>query len=129
METYSFTGSLTTSDDDLIDVCLFENLPFSEDYTVVTQWRAGDIFSILIEEGHLLQKDRMFAKITSVKQQRYYELDSENPPKNISQMEAMLVNEYTVGLSTLSKGLIMGQNIKMPDLDIKIRDKKIDRIL
>ncbi len=129
METYSFTGSLTTSDDDLIDVCLFENLPFSEDYTVVTQWRAGDIFSVLIEEGRLTPEDRLFTKITSLRQQRYYLIDGDDPPINIRSIKSKSINEYTIGLSTLTIGLMRGQNITIEDLDIKIRDKKIDRIL
>ena len=126
METYSI--SLTSSDDDLIDVCLFENLPFSEDYTVVTQWRAGDIFSVLIEEGLLTPEDRLFTKITSLRQQRYYLVDGDDPPINIRSIESKSINEYTIGLSTLT-GLMRGQNINIEDLDIKIREKKIDRIL
>ena len=101
METYSFTGTLGRDDDAIIDVCLFEDLPFSQDYTVINQWRVGDIMSVLIDDGHLkLEEVNDFTKVISVRVSRYYIMDIEALGDECA--KAKLVYEYTVGVSRMT---------------------------
>ena len=63
-------------DDTIIDVCLFEDMPFTDEYTVINQWRAGDIMNVLIDEGHLKNEElNEFTKVMSVRVSRYYTMD------------------------------------------------------
>ena len=89
METYSITGTLF-GDDEIIDVCLFEDLPFSEDYTVINHWRAGDIMDLIVEEGLLTKEERVFSKITSVRVQRFYSMDIEG--LSLEKPKAKMIN-------------------------------------
>ena len=66
METYSITGSLFGDDEAIVDVCLFEDMPFSDDHTVINHWRAGDIMDLLVEEGLLKREERDLSKVVSV---------------------------------------------------------------
>ena len=127
METYSITGSLFGDDEALIDVCLFEDLPFSQDYTVINHWRAGDIMDLIVEEGLLTKEERYFSKITSVMVQRYYTTDIEG--LSLEQPKAKLISEYTVGVSRMTTHIMAGANYKIEDMDQKIRDIKLKRIL
>jgi hypothetical protein len=134
METYSFTGTLGRDDDAIIDVCLFEDLPFSQDYTVINQWRVGDIMSVLIDDGHLkLEEVNDFTKVMSVRVSRYYIMDIEALGDECA--KAKLVDEYTVGVSTLhslevvNSHIMGGSNFVVKDMDQKIRDIKLKRIL
>ncbi len=128
METYSFTGTLGRDDEAMIDVCLFEDLPFSQDYTVIYQWRAGDILNLLIEEGHLNKEGIDFAKIASVRANRYYAMDIEG--LSLERPKAKMITEYTVGVSLLiATGILGGKNIIVEDMDQKMRDIKLKRIL
>jgi hypothetical protein len=127
METYSITGSLFGDDEAIVDVCLFEDLPFSEDYTVINQWRAGDIMDLIVEEGLLTKEERVFSKITSVRVQRFYTTDVEG--LSLEQPKAKLINEYTVGLSRMTSHIMSGANFNIEDMDQKIRDIKLKRIL
>ena len=133
METYSFTGTLGRDDEAVIDVCLFEDLPFSEDYTVINQWRVGDIMNLLIDEG-LLKSEEVddFTKVMSVRVSRYYTMDIDvfdddcdgdlNP-------SASLKSIYTVGVSRMTSHLMSGSNFEIEDMDQKMRDIKLKRIL
>jgi len=127
METFSFTGSLFGDDEAIIDVCLFEDLPFSEDYTVINHWRAGDIMDLIVEEGLLTKEERVFSKITSVRIQRFYTTDVEG--LSLERPKARLINEYTVGLSRMTSHIMAGANYNIEDMDRKIRDIKLKRIL
>ena len=127
METYSITGSLFGDDEAIIDVCLFEDLPFSEDYTVINHWRAGDIMDLIVEEGFLTKEERDFSKITSVIVQRFYSTDVEG--LSLERPKAKLINEYMVGLSRMTSHIMAGANYKIEDMDRKIRDIKLKRIL
>lgn len=134
METYSFTGTLGRDDDTIIDVCLFEDLPFSQDYTVINQWRAGDIMNVLIDEG-LLKSEEVddFTKIMSVRVQRFYTMDIETDYdadlKITYYPKASLKSIYTVGVSTMTTHIMAGSNFEIEDMDRKIRDIKIKRII
>ena len=127
METYSITGSLFGDDEAIVDVCLFEDLPFSEDYTVINHWRAGDIMDLIVEEGLLTKEERVFSKITSVRIQRFYTTDVEG--LSLERPKARLINEYTVGLSRMTSHIMAGANYNIEDMDRKIRDIKLKRIL
>ena len=127
METFSFTGSLFGDDEAIIDVCLFEDLPFSQDYTVINHWRAGDIMDLIVEEGLLTKEERVFSKITSVRVQRFYTTDVEG--LSLERPKARLINEYTVGLSRMTSHIMAGANYNIEDMDRKIRDIKLKRIL
>ena len=128
METYSFTGTLGRDDDAIIDVCLFEDLPFSQEYTVINQWRAGDIMNVLIEDGHLKPEEvNDFTKAMSVRVNRYYTMDIEG--LSLEQPKAKLIDEYTVGVSVMSAHIMAGRNIIVKNMDQKIRDIKLNRIL
>ena len=143
METYSFTGTLGRDDDAIIDVCLFEDLPFSQDYTVINQWRAGDIMNVLIDDGHLKPEEvNDFTKVMSVRVSRYYTMDIDaldDEWDGDSKPNARLVDEYTVGVSRMTK--MAGSNslegnsftkvlyLVVKDMDQKIRDIKLNRIL
>jgi hypothetical protein len=137
METYSFTGTFGRDDEAVIDVCLFEDLPFSQDYTVINQWRVGDIMNLLIDEGHLKSEEvDDFTKVMSVRVQRFYTTDVEG--LSLERPKAKLINEYTVGVSSAQKvkigesmtsHMIGGSNYKIEDMDQKIRDIKLKRIL
>lgn len=134
METYSFTGTLGRDDDTIIDVCLFEDLPFSQDYTVINQWRAGDIMNVLIDEG-LLKSEEVddFTKIMSVRVQRFYTMDIETDYdadlKITYYPKASLKSIYTVGVSTMTTHIMAGSNFEIEDMDRKIRDIKLKRII
>lgn len=131
METYSLTGSFGRDDDAIIDVCLFEDLPFSQDYTVINQWRVGDIMNLLIDEG-LLKSEEVddFTKVMSVRVQRFYTNEAfEFYGLNPERPKAKLINEYTVGVSRMTSHMMGGSNFKIEDMDRKIRDIKLKRIL
>ena len=127
METYSITGTLFGDDEAIVDVCLFEDLPFSEDYTVINHWRAGDIMDLIVEEGLLTKEERVFSKITSVRVQRFYTTDIEG--LSLERPKAKLINEYTVGVSKMTSHIMAGANYEIEDMDRKIRDIKLKRIL
>ena len=127
METFSFTGSLFGDDEAIIDVCLFEDLPFSQDYTVINHWRAGDIMDLIVEEGLLTKEERVFSKITSVRVHRYYTTDIE--ALSLERPKAKMINEYTVVVSKMTSHIMAGANYKIEDMDRKIRDIKLKRIL
>jgi hypothetical protein len=133
METYYMTGTLGRDDDAIIDVCLFEDLPFSQDYTVINQWRAGDIMNVLIEDGHLKPEEvNDFTKVMSVRVSRYYTMDIDaldDEWDGDSKPNAKLVDEYTVGISVMSTHIMAGRNIIVKNMDQKIRDIKLNRIL
>jgi len=127
METYSITGSLFGDDEAIVDVCLFEDMPFSDDHTVINHWRAGDIMNLIIEEGLLTKEERMFSKITSVGVSRYYSTDIEG--LSLERPKAKLIEVYTVGVSKMTTHILAGVNYKIEDMDRKIRDIKLKRIL
>ena len=114
-------------DEAIIDVCLFEDLPFSEDYTVINHWRAGDIMDLIVEEGLLTKEERLLSKVVSVRVQSFYTTDIED--LSLERPKAKLINEYTVGLSRVTSHIIAGANYKIEDMDQKIRDIKLRRIL
>lgn len=127
METYSITGTLFGDDEAIIDVCLFEDLPFSEDYTIINHWRAGDIMDLIVEEGLLTKEERVFSKITSVIVQRFYTTDVEG--LSLERPKAKLIEEYTVGVSKMTTHILAGANYNIEDMDRKMRDIKLKRIL
>ena len=127
METYSITGSLFGDDEAIIDVCLFEDLPFSEDYTVINHWRAGDIMDLIVEEGLLTKEERLLSKVVSVRVQSFYTTDIEG--LSLERPKAKLISEYTVGLSRVTSHIIAGSNFEIEDMDQKIRDIKLRKIL
>ena len=127
METYSITGSLFGDDEAIVDARLFEDFPFSEDYTVIYQWRAGDIMDLLIEEGHINLGERDFSKIISVMVERYYTTDIEG--LSLERPKAKMISEYTVGVSRFTSHIQAGANYKIEDMDRKMRDIKLNRIL
>ena len=127
METYSITGSLFGDDEAIVDARLFEDFPFSEDYTVIYQWRAGDIMDLLIEEGHINLGERDFSKIISVMVERYYNTDIEG--LSLERPKAKMINEYTVGVSRMTSHIQAGANYSIEDMDRKMRDIKLNRIL
>ena len=127
METYSITGSLFGDDEAIVDVCLFEDLPFSDEHTVINHWRSGDIMDLIIEEGLMTEEERMFSKIVSVRVQRFYTTDIEG--LSLERPKAKLINEYTVGVSRMTSYIMSGANYNIEDMDRKIRDIKLKRIL
>ena len=127
METYSITGSFFGDDEAIIDVCLFEDLPFSDEHTVINQWRAGDIMDLIVEEGLLKKEDRALSKVMSVRVQRFYTTDVEG--LSLERPKAKLISEYMVGLSRMTSHIMAGANYKIEDMDRKIRDIKLKRIL
>ena len=128
METFSFTGTLFGDDEAIIDVCLFEGaaygshylFPFGEEHTVINHWRAGDIMDIIVEEGLLTIEERSLSKITSVSVNRFY---------SIGGGKAAMINEYIVGLGIMTSYISAGRNLKIEDMDQKIRNIKLKRIL
>ena len=128
METFSFTGTLFGDDEAIIDVCLFEGaaygshylFPFSEEHTVINHWRAGDIMDIIVEEGLLTKEERNLSKITSVSVNRFY---------SIGGGKAAMIDEYIVGLGIMTSYISAGRNLKIEDMDQKIRNIKLKRIL
>ena len=134
METYSITGSLFLFGDDesIVDVCLFEDMPFSDDHTVINHWRAGDIMDLLVEEGLLKKEERDLSKVVSVRVNRYYTMDIDaldDEWDGDSKPNAKLENEYTVGVSKMTTHIMAGANYKIEDMDRKMRDIKLKRIL
>jgi hypothetical protein len=112
-------------DDSIIDVCLFEDLPFSQDYTVLSQWRSGDIIDILISEGHIKNEERNFTKVVSVTLNRYYTMDI----KTIDEIpKPILIDDYNVGVSKYFKDRILGVSYTIQNMDAKIRDIKIKNL-
>ena len=120
METFSFTGTLFGDDEAIIDVRLFEDLPFSQVYKIINQWRAGDIMDIIVEEGLLTKEERNLSKITSVSVNRFY---------SIRGGKSGMINEYIVGLGIMTSYINAGRNLKIEDMDQKIRNIKLKRIL
>ena len=134
METYSITGSLFGDDDAIIDVCLFEDLPFSDEYSVINQWRAGDIMDLIVEEGLLKKEDRALSKVMSVRVSRYYTMDINQFIYSIDcdddfKPNTVLKSVYTVGVSRMTSYLMAGSNFEIEDMDRKMRDIKLKRIL
>ena len=121
---YSITGSLFGDDEELIDVCFFEDMPLSDKYTVINHWRSGDIIDLLIEEGCLTKYERKNSKIVSVRVQSYY-----NMYIQLSLPKHKMITEYTVGVSRINSHITTGANYKIKDMDQKIRDIKLKRIL
>lgn len=134
METYSIAGSLFSGEDDLIPVNLFENMPFDTEHETIAHWRAGDIISVLKDEGKL--KFDQLVKLNHVMVIKTYVMEDsiEETIKRIEEgdhaaprfREAM---EYTVSYSIYGKGLTAGMSERIEGLDQKIRDKKISRII
>lgn len=128
METFSFTGTLFGDDEAIIDVCLFEGaaygshylFPFGEEHTVINHWRAGDIMDIIVEEGLLTIEERSLSKITSVSVYRFY---------SIGGGKSGMINEYIVDLGIMTSYINAGRNLKIEDMDQKIRNIKLKRIL
>ena len=128
METFSFKGTLFGDDEAIIDVCLFEGaaygshylFPFSEEHTVINHWRAGDIMDLIVEEGLLTKEERNLSKITSVSVNRFY---------SIGGGKAAMIDEYIVGLGIMTSYISTGRNLKIEDMDQKIRNIKLKRIL
>ena len=128
METFSFTGTLFGDDEAIIDVCLFEGaaygshylFPFSEEHTVINHWRAGDIMDLIVEEGLLTKEERNLSKITSVSVNRFY---------SIGGGKSGMINEYIVCLGIMTSYINAGRNLKIEDMDQKIRNIKLKRIL
>ena len=128
METFSFKGTLFGDDEAIIDVCLFEGaaygshylFPFGEEHTVINHWRAGDIMDIIVEEGLLTKEERNLSKITSVSVNRFY---------SIRGGKSGMINEYIVGLGIMTSYISAGRNLKIEDMDQKIRNIKLKRIL
>jgi len=117
-------------DDTIIDVCLFEDMPFTDEYTVINQWRAGDIMNVLIDEGHLKNEElNEFTKVMSVRVSRYYTMDIDALEDGDSKPTTRLLNEYTVGVSIMSTHIMRGRNIIVENMDQKIRDIKLKKIL
>jgi hypothetical protein len=102
-------------------------MPFSQDYTVINHWRAGDIMDLLVEEGLLTKEERMFSTITSVGVSRYYSTDMEG--LSLERPKAKLIEVYTVGVSKIITHILAGANYKIENMDRKIRDIKLKRIL
>jgi hypothetical protein len=134
METYSIAGSLFSDEDDLIPVNLFENMPFDTEHETIAHWRAGDIISVLEDEGKL--KGDQLVKLNHVMVIKTYVMEDsiEDTIKRIEEggqaaprfREAM---EYTVSYSIYEKSLVAGMSERIEGLDQKIRDKKISRII
>jgi hypothetical protein len=116
----------------IIDVCLFEDLPFSDEYSVINQWRAGDIMDLIVEEGLLKKEDRALSKVMSVRVSRYYtmDIDALDDDYNVDlKPTAVLKSVYTVGVSRFTSHISSGSNFEIKDMDQKIRDIKLNRIL
>ena len=132
MKTYSITGSFFGDDEAIIDVCLFEDLPFSDEYSVINQWRAGDIMDLIVEEGLLKKEDRALSKVMSVRVSRYYTMDIEvfdDDCDDDFKPNTVLKSVYTVGVSRMTSYLMAGSNFEIEDMDRKMRDIKLKRIL
>ena len=135
METFSFTGTSFGDDEAIVDVCLFEGaaygshylFPFGEEHTVINHWRAGDIMDIIVEEGLLTKEERSLSKITSVSVYRFYSIVGGVKPTGPPRW--LLVNEYTVNLEIMTSYISAGRNLKIEDMDQKIRNIKLKRIL
>ena len=132
METYSITGSLFGDDEAIIDVCLFEDLPFSDEYSVICQWRAGDIMDLILEEGLLKKEERALSKVMSVRVSRYHTMDIDvfdDDCDDDFKPNTVLKSVYTVGVSRMTSYLMAGSNFEIEDMDRKMRDIKLKRIL
>ena len=135
METFSFTGTSFGDDEAIVDVCLFEGaaygshylFPFGEEHTVINHWRAGDIMDLIVEEGLLTKEERSLSKITSVSVYRFYSIVGGVKPTGPPRW--LLVNEYTVNLEIMTSYISAGRNLKIEDMDQKIRNIKLKRIL
>jgi len=126
METFSFTGTLFGDDEAIIDVWLFEGTAYDSPYlfslghTVINHWRAGDIMDIIVEEELLTKEERNLSKITSVSVYRFY---------SIGGGKSGIIYEYIVGLGIMTSYINAGRNLKIEDMDQKIRNIKLKRIL
>ena len=121
---YTFSGNLFTSPNDLIEVKLFENLPFDTEYTVYTTWVAEDIISVLKDEG-LLKLDGLF-KIHYVKMEKQHLYDLNG---GVDVLKTKLQTTYNVSLTYSLEGAgIAGCNQQIDDMEMKIRDKKLIRL-
>jgi hypothetical protein len=134
METYSLSGSLFSAEDDLIPVNLFENMPFDTEHETIAHWRAGDIISVLKDEGKT--KDDQLVKLNHVMVIKTYVMEDsiKDTIKKIEEGSQSAPSfrekmEYTVSYSIYGKSMTAGMNEKIEGLDQKIRDKKISRII
>ncbi len=121
---FTLSGNLFTSPNDLIEVKLFENLPFDTEYTVYANWLAEDIISVLKDEG-LLKLDGLF-KIHYVKMEKQHLYDL-NGGGDV--LKTKLQTTYNVSLTYSLEGAgIAGCNHQIDDMEMKIRDKKLIRL-
>jgi hypothetical protein len=121
---FTLSGNLFTSPNDLIEVKLFENLPFDTEYTVYANWVAEDIISVLKDEG-LLKLDGLF-KIHYVKMEKQHLYDL-NGGGDV--LKTKLQTTYNVSLTYSLEGAgIAGSNHQIDDMEMKIRDKKLIRL-
>ena len=120
---YTLSGNLFTSPDDLIEVRLFEDLPFSTEYSIYANWVAEDIISILKDEG-LLKLEGPF-KIHYVKMEKQYLYDL-NGGGDV--LKTKLHTSYDVSITYSLKGIVAGANHKIDDMEMKIRNKKLIRL-
>lgn len=128
MDSEKKTFSMFSSDEDPVEVKCFENFPFDDDHEVVATWRAGDLLDILLEEGKIASR---VAKIRYVMLQKQYVVDdiSEGFERGGELLKYREEKEYTVSVTEFLGGVTKGSIIRIEDLDQKIRDKKIDRII
>lgn len=100
-------------DDLLIDVGLFEDLPFSDEHTVINQWRESDIFDLLVKEGHISREERLISKIAFVRTSKY---------------KSRCTGIYTIGISIMTDHIsFVYHNIE--DMDQKIRDIRLEKLI
>jgi len=97
----------------LIDVGLFEDLPFSDKHTVINKWRESDIFDLLLKEGHISREERLISKIAFVRTSKYKD---------------RCTGIYSIGISIMTeKTSFEYRNIE--DMDQKIRDIRLATLL
>lgn len=110
-------GSLFSNEDDMIPVNLFDNLPFDTDHKTIAHWRAGDIMEVIKDEEKYIYRYPT-ATIQSVRAHSAYMLECD-----------ALKLEYWVTYTVYANGTIIGNIVKIEDMEAKIREKKIDRII
>ena len=109
-------------DDRLIDVGLFEDLPFSDKHTVINQWRESDILGLLVKEGHISREERLISKIAWV-----YSSTS-SLERRTSKYKDRCTGIYSIGISIMTeKTSFEYRNIE--DMDQKIRDIRLATLL